>query len=43
MLPANVAFRFLGMTLPQLAILGGMALVEICVLIGFAYLIFSNP
>ena len=34
--------RFLGMTVPQLALLGGMALVEICVLIGFAVVIFLN-
>jgi len=35
--------QIFGMTLPQLAILGGMILVEICVLIGFIYLLFSNP
>lgn len=34
--------RFLGMSLPQLALLGGMILVEICVLIGFGWLIFLN-
>lgn len=34
--------RVLGMTVPQLALLGGMALVEICVLIGFALIIFLN-
>lgn len=33
---------FLGMTMPQLALLGGMLLVEICVLIGFAVVIFLN-
>jgi len=32
----------MGMTVPQLALLGGMFLVEICVLIGFAYIILSN-
>ena len=35
--------RILGMTVPQLALLGGMFLVEICVLAGFAYIILSNP
>ena len=35
--------HILGMTLPQLAILGGLILVEICVLIGFIALISSNP
>lgn len=35
--------RIMGMTVPQLALLGGMFLVEICVLIGFAYIILSNP
>jgi hypothetical protein len=35
--------RYYGMTVPQLALLGGMFLVEICVLIGFAYIILSNP
>ena len=34
--------RILGMTMPQLALLGGMILVEICVLIGFAIVIFLN-
>jgi hypothetical protein len=34
--------RRLGMTMPQLALLGGMILVEICVLIGFAVVIFLN-
>jgi len=34
--------RMMGMTVPQLALLGGMFLVEICVLIGFAYIILSN-
>ena len=33
----------LGMTLPQLGLLGGMLLVEICVLIGFAWVIFQSP
>ena len=32
----------LGMTPPQLALLGGMILVEVCVLIGFALVIFLN-
>jgi hypothetical protein len=35
--------RILGMTLPQLGLLGGMLLVEICVLIGFAFFIFQSP
>jgi hypothetical protein len=35
--------RILGMTTPQLALLGGIFLVEICVLIGFAYIILSSP
>jgi len=34
--------RILGMTTPQLGLLGGMLLVEICVLIGFAYFIFQS-
>lgn len=34
--------RMFGMTVPQLALLGGMILVEICVLIGFAIVIFLN-
>ena len=34
--------RIMGMTVPQLALLGGMILVEICVLIGFAVVIFLN-
>jgi len=34
--------RIMGMTVPQFALLGGMFLVEICVLIGFAYIILSN-
>jgi len=34
--------RFLGMTVPQLAILGGLLLVWICVMLGFAYIIFQN-
>jgi hypothetical protein len=34
--------RMFGMTMPQLALLGGMILVEICVLIGFAIVIFLN-
>jgi hypothetical protein len=34
--------RMLGMTMPQLALLGGMILVEICVLIGFGIVIFLN-
>jgi len=44
MLPAKLASgRFLGMSFPQWALLGGLGLVEICILIGFAYLIFSTP
>jgi hypothetical protein len=35
--------RILGMSTPQLALLGGMILVELCVLIGFGWLIFLNP
>jgi hypothetical protein len=35
--------RYLGMTIPQLALLGGMLLVEMCVLIGFAIIFFLNP
>jgi len=35
--------RFLGMTGQQVVLLGGMFLVEICVLIGFAFIIFQNP
>ena len=35
--------RYLGMTIPQLAILGGMFLVWICIMISFAYIIFQNP
>jgi hypothetical protein len=31
------------MSTPQLALLGGMILVELCVLIGFGWLIFLNP
>lgn len=34
--------RVLGMTLPQLVLLGGMTLVEICALIGFAIIFFLN-
>jgi hypothetical protein len=34
--------RILGMTVPQLAILGGLLLVWICVMLGFAYIIFQN-
>jgi len=34
--------RVLGMTLPQLGLLGGIVLVEICVLIGFAWIILQN-
>ena len=35
--------RVLGMTMSQLALLGGLVLVEICVLIGFAWIIFQSP
>ena len=38
----EVKRRILGMTLPQLALLGGMILVEVCVLIGLAVFIFLN-
>jgi hypothetical protein len=34
--------RYFGMTIRQLALLGGMLLVEICVLVGFAILLFVN-
>jgi len=34
--------RILGMTVPQLAILGGLLLVWVCVMLGFAYIIFQN-
>lgn len=35
--------RFMGMTTPQLALLGGMILFEICLLVGLALSIFLNP
>ena len=35
--------RIFGMTVPQLAILGGMLLVWVCILIGFGIYIFLNP
>jgi len=35
--------RYLGMTVAQLALLSGMFVVEICVLIGFAFFIFQTP
>jgi hypothetical protein len=35
--------RFLGMTTPQLALLGGMILFEVCLLVGLALSIFLNP
>ena len=35
--------RILGMSPPQLGLLGGMLLVEICVLIGFVWIIFRSP
>ena len=35
--------RVLGMTLPQLILLGGMTLIEICALVGFAIIFFLNP
>jgi hypothetical protein len=38
----EVKRRILGMTLPQLVLLGGMILVEVCVLIGLAVFIFLN-
>ena len=34
--------RVMGMTIPQLALLGGMFLFEICLIIGFGLIIFSN-
>lgn len=34
--------RILGMTQPQLALLGGLILIEICVLIGFVLIVFLN-
>ena len=34
--------RFLGITVPQLAILGGLLLVWVCVMLGFAFLVFQN-
>jgi hypothetical protein len=34
--------RYLGMTVPQLALLAGMFLVEICVLAGFAIILYLN-
>ena len=39
----NKQKRYLGMTIPQLAILGGMFLVWICIMLSFAYIIFQNP
>lgn len=39
----NTKKRYLGMTIPQLAILGGMFIVWICVMLCFAYIIFKNP
>jgi len=39
----SVKKRYLGMSIPQLALLGGMLLVELCVLIGFAIVISLNP
>ena len=39
----NTQKRYLGMTIPQLAILGGMFLVWICIMLSFAYIIFQNP
>jgi hypothetical protein len=38
----NAKKRYLGMSLPQLALLAGMALVEICVLVGFAIILYLN-
>ncbi|GAB4417769.1 MAG: hypothetical protein Kow002_04320 [Anaerolineales bacterium] len=35
--------RILGMTVSQLAILGGMFIVWVCVMLIFAFIIFSNP
>jgi len=39
---AGAKKRILGMTPPQLALLGGMIVVEICLLAGFALIIFLN-
>jgi hypothetical protein len=39
---ADAPKRYLGMTVRQLALLGAMALVELCVLAGFAIILFLN-
>lgn len=40
---SGVKKRYLGMTVQQLSLLVGMFLVEICVLIAFAIILFQNP
>ncbi len=40
--PKTGSRRVLGMTLPQLAVLIGLALVLVCILVGFGYLIYTN-
>ena len=39
---SGVKKRYFGMTVPQMALLGGMFLVEICVLVGFAIIFYLN-
>jgi len=39
---ADAKKRYLGMTVPQLALLTGMFLVELCVLVGFAIILYLN-
>ena len=41
-LPAKSKKRILGMTMRQLALLGGMILIEVCLLVGFALIVFLN-
>lgn len=38
----NLKKRYLGMTVPQLALLAGMFLVELCALVGFAIIFYLN-
>ncbi len=40
--PKTGSRRILGMTPPQLAVLVGLALVLVCILVGFGYLIYTN-
>jgi hypothetical protein len=42
-IPAKAKKRILGMTPSQLALLGGMALIEVCLLAGLALIILLNP